>query len=54
MATHQVRQVGAICAIAGTVIAGISNGMHPPLTDPDGIIRNAAGTTNWVMLHRTI
>ena len=25
MATHQVRQVGAICAIAGTVIAGISN-----------------------------
>ena len=51
MATHQVHRVGAVCAIAGTVIAGISNSMHPPLTDPSGIIRNAADTTNWVTIH---
>jgi hypothetical protein len=51
MATHQLHRVGAVCAIAGTVIAGISNSMPPPLTDPAGIIRNAAGTTNWVIIH---
>ena len=51
MATHQLPRVGAVCAIAGTVIAGISNSMHPPLTDPAGIIRNAAGASNWVTLH---
>jgi hypothetical protein len=51
MATHQSHRVGAVCAIVGTVIAGISNGMHPPLADPAGVIRNAAGTTNWVSIH---
>ena len=51
MATHQMHRMGAVCAIAGTVIAGISNSMHPPLADPAGIIRNAAGTTNWVSIH---
>ena len=51
MATHQVHRVGAVCAIAGTLIAGISNSMHPPLTDPAGIIRNAAGTANWIIIH---
>jgi hypothetical protein len=51
MATHQLHRVGAVCSIAGTVIAGISNSMHPPLTDPAGILGNAAGTTNWVTIH---
>lgn len=51
MVTHQSHRVGAVCAIAGTVIAGVSNSMHPPLADPAGIIRNAADTTNWVTIH---
>ncbi len=51
MALHQVHRVGAVCAIAGTIIAGISNGMHPPLADPAGVIRNAVSTPNWVSIH---
>lgn len=51
MATYQLHRFGAVCAIAGTVIAGISNSLHPPLADAVGIIRNAADTTNWVAIH---
>jgi hypothetical protein len=43
--------MGAVCAIAGTVIAGISNSMHPVLADPAGVVRNAAGSSHWATIH---
>ena len=43
--------MGTVCAIVGTVIAGISNSMHPALADPAGVVRNAAGSSNWTAIH---
>jgi hypothetical protein len=43
--------MGGVCAIAGTIIAGISNSMHPALADPAGVVRNAADTSKWAAIH---
>jgi len=51
MATHGLHRLGAVSAIAGTVIAGISNAMHPALTDPAGVVSNAAGSSSWAAIH---
>ena len=51
MATQGLHRLGAVCAIAGTIIAGISNAMHPALTDPAGVVRNAAGSSGWAAIH---
>lgn len=51
MKSNLLQRVGSVCAIAGTVITGIFNGMHPDLADPAGIVRNAAGSSNWITIH---
>ncbi|MFZ3178850.1 MAG: hypothetical protein WA156_01230 [Methylocystis silviterrae] len=45
------RRVGATCAIAGAVVTGVFNGMHPELADPSGIVQNAAGSSKWIAVH---
>jgi hypothetical protein len=41
MEKYGLRRIGAACAISGVVITAISNGMHPDLPDPAGIVQNA-------------
>ncbi len=51
MKTNLLLRVGSVCAIVGTIITGIFNGMHPALADPAGIVRNAAGSSDWTTIH---
>lgn len=51
MKTHILHRVGAVCAIAGTIITGTFNGMHPDLADPTGMVQNAATSSSWVTVH---
>jgi len=51
MAEQGLHRMGAACAIAGTIIAGISNSMHPALADAAGVVRNAAGSSHWIVIH---
>jgi hypothetical protein len=51
MAEQGLHRMGAACAIAGTIIAGISNSVHPALADAAGVVRNAAGSSHWIVIH---
>lgn len=45
------RRIGAVCAIVGALVTGVSNGMHPALAEPAGIVRNAATSSGWTLVH---
>ncbi len=46
-----LRRFGAFCAIVGALVTGVSNGMHPELAEPAGIVRNAATSSGWTTVH---
>jgi hypothetical protein len=50
MENYSLRRIGAVCAITGALVTGISNGMHPELAEPAGIVRNAAAS-GWIVVH---
>lgn len=51
MRTESLRRVGAVCAVAGALLTGVFNGMHPELAEPAGIVKNATGSSNWSAVH---
>jgi hypothetical protein len=51
MENCSLRRVSAVCAIVGALVTGVSNGMHPELAEPAGIVRNAATSSGWTIVH---
>jgi hypothetical protein len=51
MEAPSLRQFGAVCAISGTLITAIFNAMHPDLADPADLVKNAAASSKFVVVH---
>jgi hypothetical protein len=51
MEHFSLRRMGAVCAIVGALVTGVSNGIHPELAEPAGIVRNAATSSGWILVH---
>lgn len=51
MGLHSLRRMGAVCAVVGALLTGLFNGMHPELAEPAGIVKNAAGSSSWTVVH---
>jgi hypothetical protein len=49
-------QIGGWCAVAGSLLAGVGNLVHPvtPMNDPVGVARVIAGSGSWVPVHLAI
>jgi hypothetical protein len=49
-------QIGGWCAVAGSLLAGVGNLLHPvtPMNDPAGVARVIAGSGSWVPVHLAI
>ena len=49
-------QIGGWCAVAGSLLAGVGNLVHPvtPMNDPVGVARVIADSDGWVPIHLAI
>jgi hypothetical protein len=52
----QVLKIGGWCAVAGSLLAGVGNLVHPvtPMNDPVGVARVIADSGGWVPVHLAI
>lgn len=52
MPKSMLYRAGAVCAILGTLIAGVANGVHPDTpTDPLAFLQVVAGSRYWAGIH---
>lgn len=51
MQKHTLHRAGAACAIAGAIIAGVFNAIHPEPVDSGAFLALVAGTPNWAAIH---
>src|SRR5215211_11920 len=53
---RRMLQIGGWCAVAGSLLAGVGNLVHPvtPMNDPVGVARVIAGSGSWVPVHLAI
>jgi hypothetical protein len=52
----QLLRIGGWSAVAGSLLAGVGNLVHPvtPMNDPEGVARVIAGSGGWVPVHLAI
>ncbi len=44
-------RIGAVSAVAGTILALISNALHPHTTTPGAMLHEMAASESWAAIH---